>query len=169
MNEVAALRSDVAAALKDVRESDGLASPELAQLLSSISSSLEALRSQVQAFGIRILVVHVICRNLCNQTISANDTACHGARWRTPFWEVSALLSRAFYHQIFCSPSSWHLMSSRPPRPPSSKHWKVQEEHHRVQLCRQVIIMCVRARIAWHTIQLDFSALGSCCKFTAFF
>ncbi|CAL8470912.1 g10454 [Coccomyxa elongata] len=48
VNEIAALRSDVSAALKDVRESDGRASPELAPLLSSINSSLEALRSQVE-------------------------------------------------------------------------------------------------------------------------
>ncbi len=51
VNEVAALRSDVSAALKDLSESDGMARPELAPLLSSISTSLEALRSQVRTIG----------------------------------------------------------------------------------------------------------------------
>jgi len=49
VGEVAALRSDVSKALSSLQQSEGLASPELAPVLSSINSSLEALRNQVCA------------------------------------------------------------------------------------------------------------------------
>lgn len=145
VNEIAALRSDVSAALKDVRESDGRATPELAPLLSSINSSLEALRSQVQTSGIRLVFMHIILWSVCRETVSPKQTACQLARWRVLFREMSALLSKADYRQIFCSPSSWPSMSSRLHRPLSSKHWRVQEKRHPLQLCRQVITLHVCA------------------------
>lgn len=47
LGEVAALRTDVSNALSTLQQSAGSATPELAPVLSSINSSLEALRKQV--------------------------------------------------------------------------------------------------------------------------